>query len=106
MSPGELLQTLDRYLAAPDPAALPVLVQAVHNLSDMVGWANGPIDPEGRFTDRVLELLTTLRSHHDAAPSDGVAALHDALGQLAETIGRHDRDLAVERDADDEDDYY
>ena len=106
MSPGELLQALDRYLAAPDPTALPVLVQAVHNLSDMVGWAHGPIDPEGRFTTKLLELLATLRSQHDAAPSDGVAALHDALGQLADTIGRHDRDLAVQRDADDEDNYY
>lgn len=103
MSPAELVQAVERFLAAPDPAALPVLTQGTHNLADMVGWANGPIDPEGHFTDRLLVLLAALHVHHDAAPSNGVAALHNALGELAETVTRHDRDLAVRRDADDED---
>lgn len=105
MSPAELVRNVERFLAAPDPKALPVLTQDTHNLSDMVGWASGPIDPEGRFTERLLALLAALRARHEAAPDDSIAALHDALGQLAETVARHDRDLAVERDADDEDDF-
>ena len=103
MSPTELVQAVERFLAAPDPAALPVLTQDTHNLADMVGWADGPIDPEGRFTERLLVLLARLRAYHEATPDNGAAALHDALGELADTVTRHDRDLATERD-DDEDD--
>lgn len=93
MTPRELLQAIERYLAAPDPAALPVLTQDTLNLADMVGWAEGPIDPEGRFTERLIVLLAALRSYYDTAPDDGVAALHDSLGQLADAVVRHDRDL-------------
>ena len=103
MNPAELLQAIERFLDAPDAATPPVLTQAAVDLADMVGWAPGPIDPEGRFTDRLLALLAALRAHHDAAPDNGVAALHDALGQLADAVARHDRDLDVARD-DDEDD--
>jgi hypothetical protein len=48
--PGGSLQAIECYFAAQDPASLPVLTQGIHNLTDMVGWTAGPIDPEGRFT--------------------------------------------------------
>ena len=102
MRPGELLHTIERYLAAPDPTSLPGLTQDVHNLADMVGWADGPIDPAGRFTDRLNSLLAALRAQHQAAPSGGVAALHDSLAELADAIVRHDRDLDAKSAGEDE----
>jgi hypothetical protein len=101
MRPGELLQAIERYLAAPDPTSLPGLTQDVHNLADMVGWADGPIDPKGRFTDRLNSLLTALRAQHEATSSGGVAALHDSLAELADAIVRHDQDF-VAGDPDDD----
>lgn len=103
MTPRELLHAVERYLTVPDPAALPVLTQDVHNLADMVGWANGPIDPEGRLTETLASFIGRLRAQHEAAPNDGVAALHDSLGQLADAIARHDRDLDGGRADDDGD---
>lgn len=104
MTPRELLHAVEHYLAAPDPAALPVLTQDTLNLADMVGWAEGPIDPEGRYAERLAGFLGALRAQYEAAPNNGIAALHDSLGQLADAIARHDRDLAAEREDDDEDD--
>ncbi len=102
MNPRELLRAIEHYLAAPDPAALPVLTQDIHNLADMVGWANGPIDPEGRLTEKLAGFLGQLRAQYEAAPNGGVAALHDSLGQLADAIAYHDRDLDAGRADDDE----
>lgn len=102
MSPRELLRAIEHYLAAPDPAALPVLIQDIQNLADMVGWAKGPIDPEGRLTETLAGFIGQLRARYEAAPSDGVAALHDSLGQLADAVARHDRDLDAGRADDDE----
>jgi hypothetical protein len=100
MTPGKLLQSVERFLDAPEPAAVPVLTQAIVDLADMVGWAPGPIDPNGRFADRLLALLTRLRERHAAEADAGVAAIHDALGTLGDAIVRHDRDFS----ADDPDD--
>jgi hypothetical protein len=47
-------------------------------------------------------LFGALRAQHETAPNDGIAALHDSLGQLADAIARHDRDLDTDRGGDDE----
>lgn len=105
MTPGELLQSVERFLDTSDPAAVPVLTQAVEDLTDMVGWAPGPIDPEGRFAARLFALLTRLRERHAAEADAGVAAVHDALGALGDAIARHDRDLETRREVDEEDEF-
>jgi hypothetical protein len=103
MSPGELLKAAERFVDAPDAAAVPVLTQAVEDLADMVGWAPGPIDPEGRFAGRLGPLLERLRERHAIQADASVATVHDALASLGDAIARHDRDLdADDPDADDE----
>lgn len=93
MSPAELLLSVERYLADPDPDAAAVLERAAAGLEDMVGWASGPIDPEGRFATRLMSLQDALRARHALHAQGEVAALHDALAALREAIARHDRDL-------------
>lgn len=95
MGPTELLTAVERYLDAPDAAALPVLIQKASDLADMVGWAPGPIDRDGRVTDQLLALLDRLREHHAAQADTGVAALHDTLASLGDAIARHDRDFTA-----------
>lgn len=95
LNPAKLLQAVERYLDAPDAATPPVLTQAAVDLADMVGWAPGPIDPEGRLVDRLLALLERLREQHTARADNGVAALHDALAALSDAIVRHDQDFAA-----------
>ena len=102
MNPVELLQAVERYLDAPDAAALPVLTQAATDLADMVGWAPGPIDPEGLLNVRFLTLQESLRERYSARPDASVAGLHDALGALGDAIVRHDLDLTSRHDADDD----
>ncbi len=79
------------------------LAQKISDLADMVGWADGPIDPERRLADRFETLMESLRARHVRTSEPSVAALHDALAQLHGAIDRHDRDLVVQRDADEED---
>lgn len=81
-----------------------LLAQKVSDLADMVGWADGPIDPERRFAERFETLMELLRLRHAQTSEPSVAALHDALAQLHGAIDRHDRDLASTRDADDDED--
>ena len=95
MSLTELLQAVERFLDAPDAAALPVLTQGASDLADMVGWAPGPIDRDGRVTDHLFAVLDRLRERHAAQADTGVAALHDALASLGDAIARHDRDFTA-----------
>ncbi len=37
-----------------------VLAQKISNLADMVGWADGPIDPERRLADRFGSFMESL----------------------------------------------
>lgn len=101
MNPAELLQAVERFLRVPDVAASQVLTQAAVDLADMVGWAPGPIDPDGQLVDRLLALLERLREHHAAHATDGAVALHDALAALSDAIVRHDQDLAAGEPDDD-----
>ncbi len=79
------------------------LAQKISDLADMVGWADGPIDPERRLVDRFETLMELLRLRHAETSEPSVAALHDALAQLLGAIDRHDQDLSTQRDADEED---
>ncbi|MBI3562964.1 MAG: hypothetical protein HY080_14735 [Gammaproteobacteria bacterium] len=105
MSPADLLRAIEEFLAAPEPAALPVLIQSSVDLADMVGWAAGPIDPQGQLHTRILSLLDRLRTRYATQSDASLAALHDALGTLGDAIARHDRDLSSEQDPDDEETY-
>ena len=101
MSIGELIQGVREYLRQGDANATAQLAQEAIAMSDMVSWATGQIDPQGRIGEKLQELKTELRAQHEAQPSDTVATLHDALAQLREAIIRHDLDLVGESDQDD-----
>lgn len=94
MTPAILLQAVERFVDAPDAAAVPVLTQAIVDLADMVSWAPGLIDPEGSFAGRLGDLLAQLRERHATQKDDGVASVHDALASLGDAIVRHDRDFS------------
>ena len=80
------------------------LAQKISDLADMVGWADGPIDPERHFADRFETLMELLRLRYAETSEPSVAALHDSLAQLHGAIDRHDQDLSTQRDADDDND--
>ncbi|MHB8534000.1 MAG: hypothetical protein ACYDBW_00975 [Sulfuricaulis sp.] len=80
-----------------------LLGQKLSDLADMVGWADGPIDPHQRIAVRIEALMDLLRARFEETKEPSVAALHDALAELHGAIDRHDRDLAVKRDADEDD---
>ena len=80
------------------------LAQKLSDLADMVGWADGPIDPEQRLAGRLETLMELLRARHARTREPSIAALHDALAELHDRIDRHDRDLSTPRDADDDGD--
>ncbi|MCR4301855.1 MAG: hypothetical protein NUV51_09615 [Sulfuricaulis sp.] len=82
-----------------------LLAQKVSDLADMVGWADGPIDPQRQFAERFETLMELLRLRHAQTSEPSVAALHDVLAELHGAIDRHDRDLAVKRDADEDDEF-
>lgn len=82
-----------------------VLAQKVSDLADMVGWANGPIDPEQQIFVRLEALMESLRERYGRTTEPSIAALHDVLAELHGAIDRHDRDLAVKRDADEDDEF-
>jgi len=69
------------------------LAQSASDIADMVGWAGGPIDPHHQAIEQLQVLMARLRGVHDQVPNASVAALHDALADLARAIDRHDRDL-------------
>lgn len=81
------------------------LAQKASNLADMVGWADGPIDPDQRLFVRIEALLESLRARFGEKKEPSIAALHDALAELHGAIDRHDRDLAVRRDPDEDDEF-
>lgn len=82
-----------------------VLAQKISDLADMVGWAPGPIDPQNKLADRLATLMASLRSRHERTGEESIAALHDCVAGLQETIHQHDRDLSTARDADEDDEY-
>jgi hypothetical protein len=102
------------------PMQLPELLRAVHTLgqtggtpaqcealarqamafADMVGWASGPIDPEGALLSRLAALQSDLELRYAQTRSASIAAVHDSLTDLGRAIARHDDDLCGERGGD------
>jgi len=87
--------------AEPDETVLIDLAKEAQQLSDMVGWADGIIDQEGRVTEALDGLRAQARAQHEASSDNSVAILHDALGNLLAAIYQHDEDLTSSSDTDD-----
>jgi len=105
MSIAELLRAVAATMQAAGPAAR--YIQLAHDaeaLADMVSWANGVIDTEGKLDDHLNTLQQGLHQLHDQAPDTALAALHDSLGDLRNAILRHDRDLKITRASDEDED--
>ncbi|MFV1972958.1 MAG: hypothetical protein ACC648_04490 [Thiohalobacterales bacterium] len=79
--------------AEPDEAILIELAKQAQQLSDMVGWADGIIDKEGRVSGEFIRLQAQARTQYEATGDKNLAILHDALGDLLAAIFRHDEDL-------------
>jgi len=104
MSPAELLRAVSAALAADGPASRYVeLAGDVESLTDMIGWAGGPIDPTGRFDEQLEALQLQLHTRYEVAADAAIAFLHNALGSLREAVVSHDEDLAGHTPGEDED---
>lgn len=77
----------------PDKYELRRLANMAGYIAEMVGWAPGVIDQDGRVKRAFGELMAVARQRFQAEQSPDVATLHDALADLIDAIARHDRDL-------------
>ena len=78
------------------------LAREAGRLADMVGWATGPIDPQGQLLERLAMLQEDLTARQARADDAGIAMLHDALTVLGRAIARHDEQLDPGSAGDDE----
>ena len=85
----------------PDEVILKDLAKRAQELSDMVGWADGIIDKDGRVSEAFAQLQAQARSQHETTGNENVAILHDALGDLLAAIFQHDEDLRPSSSNDD-----
>ena len=69
------------------------LAREAGRLADMVGWANGPIDPEGQLLERLATLQEDLNARYAQTDDAGIALLQNALTGLGRAIARHDEQL-------------
>ncbi len=72
------------------------------NLADMVHWANGPIDAEGQWLDRLAALQDNLQQVYAQTNEPAITMLHDRLTHLGQAISKHDSDLAAGHPDEDE----
>ncbi|MHB8453491.1 MAG: hypothetical protein ACYDDO_02080 [Acidiferrobacterales bacterium] len=94
MSPGTLLTAVSSLLAAGGPESSYLeLANAAESLTDMIGWASGPVDPGGKLDDKLALMQQELRTRYDVSADTALATLHDALGGLREAVITHDQDL-------------
>ena len=84
------------------PQHCEALVRQVYSFADMVGWATGPIDPQGRLLERLAALQGDLGVRYAQTRDAALAALHDSLTDLGRAIAQHDEDLDPAGDGDDE----
>lgn len=80
------------------------LAREAENLSDMVGWANGPIDPRGEWLARLATVQDDLQLRAIQTGDMAIAALNDSLTRLGRAIARHDGDLIADKTGDDDGD--
>ena len=103
MTITEFHQAVMAALAAePDKEILQDLTDEALQLADMVGWADDVIDKDDRVSDAFLDLQRRAKNYHDACKHEGVAVLHDAIGNLMVAIIRHDEDLEPSTEVDDD----
>jgi len=93
---------IDALAVEPHDETLQSLAGEAQQLADMVGWAEGAIDKEGRVSDAFMDLTARARAQHDATKNDNVALLHDAIGELMAAILRHDADFDPSSDSNDD----
>jgi hypothetical protein len=93
---------LSALAAEPNEIVLIDLAKQAQQLSDMVGWADGIIDKDGRVSDALTWLQAQARSKHEATGDRNIAILHDAIDGLLVAIFRHDEDLRPSTDDDDD----
>ncbi len=86
----------------PAEAVLIDLSKQAQELSDMVGWADGIIDKEGRVSEAFFKLQAQARTQHEATGDQNLAIFHDALGDLLAAVFRHDEDLTPSSNAGDD----
>ena len=84
------------------PARCEGLAREAGRLADMVGWAGGPIDPQGQLLERLATLQEDLNVRQARTNDAGIALLHDALTVLGRAIARHDEQLDPGSAGDDE----
>lgn len=94
-------KALAALAAEPDEVTLIDLAKEAQQLSDMVGWADGIINKEGRVSEAFTRLQAQARARHEATGDKNVAIFHDALGNLLAAIYRHDEDLTPASAGDD-----
>ena len=93
---------VEALAAEPDEVVLIELAKQAQQLSDMVGWADGVIDKEGRVSDAFTRLQAQARAKHEATGDNNIAILHDAMDGLLVAIFRHDEDLTPSTGDDDD----
>jgi hypothetical protein len=80
------------------PAHCEALARETEAMADMVGWAQGPIDAEGRLLDRLAALQDELQRRHAQTHETQLVLLHDTLTDLGRAIALHDSDLDSHHD--------
>lgn len=78
------------------------LAREAENLADMVGWAQGPIDPQGQWLERLATLQDDLLVHYRNTNEVALLILNDTLTRLGRMIARHDSDLTSGHAGDDD----
>lgn len=86
------------------PAQCETLAREAQSLADMVGWAQGPIDPKGYILDRLAAVQDDLQVRHAQTNETALVLLHDTLTDLGRAIARHDRDIDSKGGGEDEGD--
>lgn len=84
------------------PAQSEALAREAENLADMVSWAQGPIDPQGQWLERLAKLQDDLMVQHDKTNDVALMVLNDTLMRLGRAIAQHDADLANGHAAEDD----
>jgi hypothetical protein len=103
MSLMELLQTIERVAqTGGTPAQCEALAREVEAMADMVGWAHGRIDADGRLLDRLAAMQDDLQRRQAQIQSNSLVLLHDTLTDLGRAIAQHDDDFDSDQDIEEE----